>query len=78
MLSRAQDRSASFRVPPGHPEGYLEGFANLYSDVAAIIRGYDSLLDRVPGLADGLSGMAFISAAQRSSSRDGAWTEVAP
>ncbi len=78
VLSRAQDRSASFRVPPGHPEGYLEGFANLYSDVAAIIRGDDSLLDRVPGLADGLSGMAFISAAQRSSSRDGAWTEVAP
>lgn len=76
ILTRAQDRSGSFRTPPGHPEGYLEGFANLYSDVAAIIRGDVSFLDRVPGLADGLSGMAFIAAAKRSSDHDGVWTEV--
>ena len=77
ILTRAQDRSASFRVPPGHPEGYLEGFANLYSDIARIILGDDTPLDRVPGLDDGLSGMAFIAAAQASAARDGAWTEVA-
>ncbi|SMO41035.1 Gfo/Idh/MocA family protein [Paracoccus laeviglucosivorans] len=76
IMTRAQDRSGSFRTPPGHPEGYLEGFANLYSDVAAIIRGDDSNADRVPGLADGLSGMAFIAAAKQSSDRDGAWVEV--
>ncbi len=76
ILTRAQDRSGSFRTPPGHPEGYLEGFANLYSDIAAIIRGDDSHAARVPGLADGLSGMAFIAAAQASAARDGAWTEV--
>ncbi|MFV0300594.1 MAG: Gfo/Idh/MocA family protein [Paracoccus sp. (in: a-proteobacteria)] len=78
ILTRAQDRSASFRTPPGHPEGYLEGFANLYSDIAAIIRGDDSHADRVPGLGDGLSGMGFIAAAQASAARDGAWTRVAP
>lgn len=77
ILTRAQDRSQSYRTPPGHPEGYLEGFANLYSDIAAIIRGDTQLADRVPGLADGLSGMAFIAAAQASSSADGAWVEVA-
>lgn len=77
-LTRAQDRSASSRTPPGHPEGYLEGFANLYADIAAIINGDVSRLDRVPGLEDGLSGMAFIAAAQASSARDGAWTPVAP
>lgn len=76
ILTRAQDRSASFRTPPGHPEGYLEGFANLYADIARIIRGDDGPADRVPGLADGLSGMAFIAAAQASSARDGAWVEV--
>ena len=27
------------RIPPGHPEGYLEGFANLYNDIADIISG---------------------------------------
>ncbi|MGA0614845.1 Gfo/Idh/MocA family protein [Paracoccus sp. KR1-242] len=77
ILTRAQDRSASFRTPPGHPEGYLEGFANLYDDIAAIIRGDSSRRDRVPGLAAGLSGMAFIAAAQASSAHDGAWVEVA-
>ncbi|MBY0137166.1 Gfo/Idh/MocA family protein [Paracoccus yeei] len=77
VLTRAQDRSGSFRTPPGHPEGYLEGFANLYSDIAAIIRGDAGPLDRVPGLRDGLSGMGFIAAAQASSARDGAWVEVA-
>ena len=78
ILTRAQDRSGSFRTPPGHPEGYLEGFANLYLDIAEIIRGDTSRLDRVPGLAAGLSGMAFIAAAKASSAQDGAWTEVQP
>ncbi|MBU3028918.1 Gfo/Idh/MocA family protein [Paracoccus marinaquae] len=76
LLTRAQDRSASFRTPPGHPEGYLEGFANLYTDIAAIIRGDLAHQDRVPGLDAGLSGMAFIAAAQRSSAENGAWVEV--
>ncbi|MBV0890924.1 Gfo/Idh/MocA family oxidoreductase [Paracoccus sp. Z118] len=78
ILTRAQDRSASFRTPPGHPEGYLEGFANLYTDIAAVIRGDEAPLSRLPGLAEGLSGMAFIAAAQDSSVRGGAWTPVRP
>ncbi|MTH65561.1 Gfo/Idh/MocA family protein [Paracoccus shanxieyensis] len=77
ILTRAQDRSASFRTPPGHPEGYLEGFANIYKDVAAIIRGDSSHAVRVPGLADGLSGMAFIAACKASAKQDSAWVEVA-
>lgn len=76
IMTRADDRSASFRTPPGHPEGYLEGFANLYSDIAAVIRGDLTLAERVPGIEDGLSGMAFIAAAQASSAAGGAWTEV--
>lgn len=76
ILTRAQDRSGSSRTPPGHPEGYLEGFANLYSDIAAIIRGDPAHADRVPGIEAGLSGMAFIAACKASAGRDGAW--VAP
>lgn len=60
------------RVPPGHPEGYLEGFANLYSDVADAIRGTGDA-GLVPGIAAGLEGMWFIRAAQQSSAADGAW-----
>ena len=75
-LTRARDRSQSYRTPPGHPEGYLEAFANLYKDIAEVIRGNETHLDRIPGIRDGLSGMAFIAAAQESSAQDGAWTRV--
>lgn len=77
-LTRARDRSQSYRTPPGHPEGYLEAFANLYKDIAAVIRGDDTHLDRIPGIRDGLSGMAFIAAAQASAAQDGAWVRVVP
>ncbi|MDO5603779.1 MAG: Gfo/Idh/MocA family oxidoreductase [Paracoccus sp. (in: a-proteobacteria)] len=78
IMTRARDRSASGRTPPGHPEGYLEAFANLYRDIAEVIRGDLTHLDRIPGLEAGLSGMAFIAAAQASSAQDGAWIEVRP
>jgi len=60
------------RIPPGHPEGYLEGFATLYNDAADLILGLgDGAL--LPGIAEGLDGMWFIDACQRSSAADGAW-----
>ncbi|MFV1495456.1 Gfo/Idh/MocA family oxidoreductase [Phaeobacter sp. JH20_02] len=60
------------RVPPGHPEGYLEGFATLYTDIAEVI---ESRTDNpmLPGLQAGLDGMWFISAAQASSADGGSW-----
>ena len=60
------------RIPPGHPEGYLEGFANLYADAADLIRGTgDGAL--LPGIEAGLDGMWFIRAAQESDAAEGAW-----
>ncbi|MGI9487267.1 MAG: Gfo/Idh/MocA family protein [Geminicoccaceae bacterium] len=69
------------RIPPGHPEGYLEGFSNIYADVAELISAQaerrdpdpDALL--VPGVRDGFDGMAFITAAVESSHRGGVWVE---
>ena len=66
------------RIPPGHPEGYLEGFANIYSEAAeAIVAARDgqSVSDDVvyPTVHDGLRGVQFIDACVRSSGRDGAW-----
>ena len=65
------------RIPSGHPEGYLEAFATLYSQFAEIIRGnskpYAGLL---PSLADGVDGMEFITAAVRSSQNEGKWTKL--
>ena len=70
------------RVPPGHPEGYLEGFANIYAEAArAIIARRDgSALDGAvtfPGLKEGLEGVAFVDACVRSSKRNGAWVALA-
>ncbi len=60
------------RIPPGHPEGYLEAFATLYSDAADLIAGTgDGAL--LPGIAAGLDGMWFIGACQRSSASGGEW-----
>lgn len=70
------------RVPPGHPEGYLEGFANIYAEAARAIlaRREGKAVDAAvtfPGLAEGLQGVAFVDACVRSSARNGAWTKLA-
>ncbi|MCX7346428.1 MAG: Gfo/Idh/MocA family oxidoreductase [Alphaproteobacteria bacterium] len=69
------------RVPPGHPEGYLEGFANVYSEVARAIkaRRLGRKPDKdvaFPGIADGVDGMAFIEACVKSSAKNGKWTKL--
>ena len=66
------------RIPAGHPEGYLEGFANLYSEAAQAIRALDAgraIPPEVdfPGLDDGIKGMAFIEAAVESAAAGAAW-----
>ena len=69
------------RVPGGHPEGYLEGFANIYTEAARAIRaardggtvGADVIY---PSVEDGLVGMKFIEAAVKSSNAGNVWTKV--
>lgn len=67
------------RTPPGHPEGYLEAFGNLYrsfiADVRRVAAGEPPLRD-YPGADDGLRGMRFIEAAVRSSSGGARWENV--
>ncbi len=69
------------RVPPGHPEGYLEGFANVYTEVARAIKAarMGKKPDKevaFPGIKDGIEGMAFIEACVKSSKANGKWTKV--
>jgi predicted dehydrogenase len=70
------------RVPGGHPEGYLEAFAQLYADMAEQIsaqlegRPPDPASRLVPTVDDGVAGMRFISAALESSGRNAAWTSL--
>jgi predicted dehydrogenase len=73
--------NAVSRTPGGHPEGYLEGFANIYVGAAEAIRAAQqgdraAALAVLPGLDAGLAGMRFIDACVRSSQEDAAWTAL--
>jgi predicted dehydrogenase len=69
------------RIPPGHPEGYLEGFATIYSEAANAIEAHrdgkapdpDVIY---PTVLDGLRGVEFIDACVRSSQRNSAWVTL--
>lgn len=64
----SEDAKVRSRTPPGHPEGYLEAFANLYAGFAEAIRAQRE--NREPGAVgrnvplayDGLKGVAFVEA----------------
>ncbi len=60
------------RIPPGHPEGYLEAFANTYKSFALAIRGAKDIPSAHPGVTDGLRGMKFLRACLKSS-KEGTW-----
>ncbi|MGJ8645275.1 MAG: Gfo/Idh/MocA family protein [Marinomonas colpomeniae] len=70
------------RVPAGHPEGYLEGFANLYLDIGIAIRAIedgasvDSVQGLIPSIDDGIEGMKFITAVLESSAQNSVWCEL--
>ena len=68
------------RVPPGHPEGYLEGFATIYAEAARAIRAkHDrTSVDKdviFPTVDDGVAGIAFVEACVKSAKKNGAWVK---
>lgn len=80
--SGASDRANRVsRIPGGHPEGYLEGFATIYSEAADAIMKADFGTPLPDGhhtnsISDGMLGMKFINACQRSSASDTAWVSL--
>ena len=71
------------RIVAGHPEGFHEGFANLYADAAEAIaarrtgRTPDPLAMHFPNVEDGVRGVRFVEATVESSAAGGAWTSAA-
>ena len=80
-MRRRRDAHAT-RVPAGHPEGYLEAFAQLYRDIADQITAHiekrkpDPASLLVPGIVEGVRGMRFITAAVASSRNGSGWAKV--
>ena len=69
----APARAAS-RIPTGHPEGFIEAFANLYRDLADAIADGRGDARPVPGIAEGVRGMAFVETAVAASGKG--WVEL--
>jgi len=72
---------AAGRIPAGHPEGYLEAFANIYKEFAEAIRQYQSGVKvadmniTFPSVEDGVRGMVFLEKVVESSEKE-AWVEM--
>ena len=64
---------AQYRTPAGHPEGYIEAFANIYLEFAEAVRTEGGVK---AGMESALRGMAFVEALVDSSNNNSAWTEI--
>jgi len=68
------------RIPSGHPEGYLEAFANVYKNFAinvhAKMQGKEIIIPDYPTVSDGVRGIQFIYAAVQSDKNNAAWTAI--
>ncbi|MBM7405123.1 MULTISPECIES: Gfo/Idh/MocA family protein [Sphingomonas] len=64
------------RTPAGHPEGYVEAFANLYRGFAVALRGEGERW--FPGVGDGLRTMKFVEAVVANAASDRKWTSIDP
>ncbi len=78
----AESTLGRIRTPAGHPEGYIEAFANIYRAVAATIRGGDTVAERgaaawFPGTGDGVRTMAFVEAVVANAASDQKWSGLA-
>lgn len=72
--SLGAEAAAATRLPGGHPEGYLEAFANLYRDFATRLRGGEAPL--LPGIGEGVRSMQFIERAVTASRKMSGWVNL--
>src|SRR5690242_9015764 len=75
MSTLSEDATRLDRVGLGHPEGFLEAFANFYSDLGQLLRGQDARELSIPTGVDGLIGVHFVEAAVTSNSKDACWVD---
>lgn len=82
MSPLAPDANANMRVPAGHPEGYLEAFANIYRNFAMCVQARlaglepDPVYTDYPTVSDGVRGMHFIDKVIESGQSDQKWIKM--
>jgi predicted dehydrogenase len=75
MSTLSDDAARLTRVGFGHPEGFLEAFANFYLDLAELLRGHKPRELSIPTGMDGLIGVRFVEATIASHDDDAAWVD---
>ncbi len=73
------EAKAATRLPPGHPEAFIEAFANVYLGAARAIRSGKPAMGRdfdYPDVYDGARGVHFIETVVKSSASDRKWTDA--
>ena len=81
IITRASNSTSelsmkSSRVAAGHPEGFFEAFANIYTEFADSITRSKKLLSSIPNIQDGVKGIKFIYAAKESSNKNSKWIKL--
>jgi hypothetical protein len=74
----SEDAARLTRVGLGHPEGFIEAFANFYLDLAQLLRGQTARELTIPTGVDGLIGVQFVEATVASHADDAAWVDFPP
>jgi len=64
------------KLPPGHPEGFIDAMGNLYRGVARAINGQSVDAGAYPGIDAGVRGMRFVEAVLESSRNGNVWVKV--
>jgi predicted dehydrogenase len=75
METLSEDAARLTRVGLGHPEGFLEAFANFYLDLADMLRGQSARELSIPTGLDGLLGVQLVEATLTSHENDASWVE---
>ena len=79
LPSMSDESKAVTRLPAGHPEGFLEAFANIYqlamADVRRVAKG-EAPIGGYPTVHDGLRGLQFITKVVESSQKGGIWIDL--
>jgi predicted dehydrogenase len=70
-----QARQAT-KLPPGHPEGFIDAMGNIYRGVAQAVNGQSYDTGSYPGIDAGVRGMRFVEAVLQSSRNGNVWVDV--
>ena len=71
----APEARAAAKLPPGHPEGFIDAMSNIYRGVVRRIRSGDPQAGEFPGIEQGVRGMCFVEAVLRSAA-DNRWIDI--